>query len=247
MSDHSKRTRSQLLISEEFGEVHLGISPLRAARLERRRNIHTDPLAGSSEATPPSVEAGGDESDDELLLSPHKIRPPKRQPLSQQPESPSRTDHERECKRFKQGHNDGEYPAWVGISTCDLPMTGWQSSLNSQLPRQGDPTGHLTSLPSTRNCSLARAVNTLGSPRHNGHTRFPSTRLPSVVEILGNLCPRLGKHLLSLCRMRCVPRACHALSDPQPMPWLLIMMLVQSYRKSLNAIRVLKDRIHHPR
>lgn len=116
MSDNSKRTRSQLILSEEFGDVHLGISPLRAARLERRRNIQTDPPAGSSEAPPPSVEVGGHESDDELLLSPHKIRPPKRQPLSQQPESPSRTDHERQCKRLKQDHNDGEYPAWGGDS-----------------------------------------------------------------------------------------------------------------------------------
>jgi hypothetical protein len=111
MSDHAKRTRSQLVLPEEFGEVLLGISPLRAARLERKRNIQTDPPAGPSDATPPSVEAGGDEGDDELLLSPHKTRPPKRQPLSQQPESPSRTDHEREYKRLKQDHSDGEYPA----------------------------------------------------------------------------------------------------------------------------------------
>lgn len=114
MSDSSKRTRSQLILSEEFGEVPLGISPLRAARQERRRNVQTDPPAGSSEATPPGVEAGGDEGDDELMFSPHETRPPKRQPLSQQPESPWRTDHERECKRLKQDHNDGEYPAWGG-------------------------------------------------------------------------------------------------------------------------------------
>ena len=116
MSDHSKRTRSQLILSEEFEDIHLGISPLRAARLERKRNVQTDPPAGSSEAARLSVEVGGDESDDELLLSPHKTRPPKRQPLSQQPESPSRTDHERQCKRFKQDHLDGEYPAWGGDS-----------------------------------------------------------------------------------------------------------------------------------
>jgi hypothetical protein len=115
MSDHSKRTRSQLILPEEFEDVHLGISPLRAAKQERRRNIQTDPPAGSFEATPPpSVEVGGDESDDELLLSPHKTRPPKRQSLSQQPESPSRTDHERQCKRLKQDHIDGESPAWGG-------------------------------------------------------------------------------------------------------------------------------------
>ena len=117
MSDHSKRTRSQLILPEEFGDVHLGISPLRAARQERRRIIPTDdPPAGSSEAHPHlSVEAGGDQNDDELLLSPHKTRPPKRQPLSQQPESPSRTDHERQCKRLKQDHDDGEY-SWGGVS-----------------------------------------------------------------------------------------------------------------------------------
>jgi hypothetical protein len=116
MSDNSKRTRSQLILSEEFGDVHLGISPLRAARQERRRNVQTDPPAGSSEATPHSVEVGGDESGGKLLLSPHKTRPPKREPLSQQPESPSRTDHERQCKRLKQDNNDGEYPAWFGDS-----------------------------------------------------------------------------------------------------------------------------------
>jgi hypothetical protein len=113
MSDHSKRTRSQLLLSEEFGEVHLGISPLRAAKQERRRNLHTDLSAGSSETPPPpNVQVGGDESNEELLLSPHNTRPPKRQPLSQQPESPLRIDHERQCKRLKQDHDDGEYLAW---------------------------------------------------------------------------------------------------------------------------------------
>ena len=111
MSDNFKRTRSQLILSEEFGEVPLGISPLRAARQERRRNIQTDQPAGPSEVTPPGVEVGVDEGDDELMFSPHETRPPKRQPLSQQPESPLRTDHERQCKRFKQDHNDGEYPA----------------------------------------------------------------------------------------------------------------------------------------
>ena len=114
MSDHSKRTRSQLLLPDEFGEVHLGISPLRAARLERRRNIQTDLPAGSSGATPLSVEVGGDESDDEPPLYPHKDRPPKRQPLSQQLESPSRSDHERQNKRLKQDHDDGEYREWRG-------------------------------------------------------------------------------------------------------------------------------------
>ena len=118
MSDNSKRTRSQLILPEEFGDIHLGISPLRAARQERRRNIQTDLPPGLSDATPPEAELGRDETDDELLLSPHKTRPQKRQPSSQQPESPSRTDHdhERQCKRLKQDHHDGEYPAWGGDS-----------------------------------------------------------------------------------------------------------------------------------
>ena len=106
----------------------------------------------------------------------------------------------------------------VGIAACDLPMAGWQSSLTSLLPRQGRPSDHLTSLPLTRNCSLARAMNNLRRPRYNGRSRFLSTRLLSVVEILGNLCPRLRRYLLSLCRMCCVSRACHALSGPQLMP-----------------------------
>jgi hypothetical protein len=107
MSDHSKRTRSQLVLPEEFGEVHFGISPLRAARQEIRRNLQTDLPAGSSEVyTSPNVGIGGDESDDELLLSPSKPRPPKRQPLSQQPGFPPEAD-ERQCKRLKQDHYDG--------------------------------------------------------------------------------------------------------------------------------------------
>jgi hypothetical protein len=106
----------------------------------------------------------------------------------------------------------------VGSPTCDLPMAGWQSSRTSLLPRQGDPTDHLTSLPSTRNCSLARAMNNLGRPRNNGRTLSLPPRLPSVVEISGNLCPRLGRHLSSLCKMCCVSRACHAHSGPHLMP-----------------------------
>jgi hypothetical protein len=83
----------------------------------------------------------------------------------------------------------------VGITTCDLPMTGWQSSLTSLLPRPGHPSDRLTSQPSTRHCPPARAMNNLGRPRCNGRTRFLSTPLPSVVEILGSLCPRLRRHL----------------------------------------------------
>jgi hypothetical protein len=106
----------------------------------------------------------------------------------------------------------------VWIATRDLPMTGWQNSLISLLPRRGHPTDRLTSLPSTRYCSLARAMKNLGQPRYNGRTRSLLTRLPSVVEILGNLCPRLERHPLSPCRMPCVSRACHALLGPQLMP-----------------------------
>jgi len=111
MSDHSKRTRSQLALQDdEFGEVHFGISPLRAARQERRKNIqtglsedYTGPLA------PPNVEVSDDDSDDELLLSPHKTRPLKRPSLSQQPEFSSEVDSERQYKRSKQDHDDGGY------------------------------------------------------------------------------------------------------------------------------------------
>jgi hypothetical protein len=113
MSDNSKRTRSQLILSEEFGDVHFGVSPLRAAKQERRRNLHTDLPAGSSEDSAPSnVGVGGDESDDELLLSPHKTRPPKRQPLSQQPGFLPEIDHERQFKRLKQDHDDGGFLEW---------------------------------------------------------------------------------------------------------------------------------------
>jgi hypothetical protein len=110
MSDNSKRTRSQLILSEEFGDVHFGISPLRAAKQERRRILQTDLPAGFSDAsTPSNVGVGGDESDDELLLSPSKTRPPKRQSLSEQPGFPPEADYERQCKRLKQDHNGGGY------------------------------------------------------------------------------------------------------------------------------------------
>ena len=113
MAEHFKRTRSQLSLPEEFSDVHFGISPLRAAKLERRRNIQSDLPAGSSDSpASPDVGVGGDESDDELLLSPPKARPPKRQSLSQQPEFAPETDHERQYKRLKQDHNDGVYLQW---------------------------------------------------------------------------------------------------------------------------------------
>src|SRR5258707_14774513 len=93
-----------------------------------------------------------------------------------------------------------------------------KSSLTSLLPRQSGPTVHLTSLRSSQDCFLARVMdNRLRPRRRNGHTHSLSTRLPSVVEILGNSCPRLRRHLLSLFRTKfCVSRACHALSSPQP-------------------------------
>lgn len=113
MSDNSKRTRSQLILSEEFEDVHFGISPLRAAKQERRRNLQTDLPAGFSEAPATStVGVGGDDSDDELLLSPSKTRPPKRQSLSPQPGFPPEADHERQFKRLKQDHIDGGYLKW---------------------------------------------------------------------------------------------------------------------------------------
>jgi hypothetical protein len=111
MSDHAKRTRSQLALPEEFREVHFGISPLRAARQERRRNLQTD-FSVDSSAPHASSNVGvndGGESDDELLLSPPKIRSQKRPPFSQEPEHPLDSDTERQFKRFKKGHDDGEY------------------------------------------------------------------------------------------------------------------------------------------
>jgi len=110
MSDHSKRTRSQLTLPEEFGEVHFGVSPLRAARQERRRNHQTDSPAESSQSpAPPNVRVGESDSDDELLLSPRKTRPPKRPSSSPQPGYSPGTDAERQSKRLKQDHKDGGY------------------------------------------------------------------------------------------------------------------------------------------
>jgi hypothetical protein len=114
MSDHSKRTRSQLALpDDEFGEVHFGISPLRAARQERRKNTQTGLLEDypgyAAAPAPPNVGAGDCDSDDELLLSPHKTRPLKRPSLSQQPEFSLEVDSERQYKRSKQDHNDGGY------------------------------------------------------------------------------------------------------------------------------------------
>ena len=111
MGDHSKRTRSQLALpDDEFGEGHFGISPLRAARQEIRKNLQTSlPSDYSGPPAPPNVEVSEDDSDDELLLSPNKTRSLKRPSLSQQPEFSSEVDSERQHKRSKQDHNDGGY------------------------------------------------------------------------------------------------------------------------------------------
>ena len=107
MSDHSKRTRSQLALPDELEEVHFGVSPLRAARQERRRNLHSSHLTDSSGPPElPNVGVSQDESDDELLLSPHKTRPLKRPHLSQPGNSPE-VDTASRYKRPKQGHDDG--------------------------------------------------------------------------------------------------------------------------------------------
>jgi hypothetical protein len=123
MSDHTKRTRSQLALPEEFSEVHFGISPLKAARQERRRNLQTNPSLDSSAPHVPSNVGvnDGDQSDDELLLSPPKIRPQKRAPFSQQPEHPLGSDTERHFKRFKKDHDDGEHLA--RMTTHDMLTT----------------------------------------------------------------------------------------------------------------------------
>ena len=107
MSDHSKRTRSQLASPDEFGEVHFGISPLRAARQERRKNLQSSHLADSSgPPEPPNVGVAQDESDDELLLSPPKARSLKRPHVSQPGFSPE-VDTASRYKRPKQNHDDG--------------------------------------------------------------------------------------------------------------------------------------------
>jgi len=102
MSDHAKRTRSQLSLSDEIGDIYLGISPLKAARQEWRRNIQVaSPLVSSQSHTPPNVPAN--ESDDP---SHHKDIPQKR--TSPKPESSSEIDAERQLKRLKTDHVEGE-------------------------------------------------------------------------------------------------------------------------------------------
>ncbi|KAI9462614.1 hypothetical protein F5148DRAFT_218134 [Russula earlei] len=134
MSDHSKRTRSQLTLPEEFGEVHFGISPLRAARQERRRNLQADPLTDHPQSPAhPNIGVGGDESDDELLLSPPKARLQKRPPLSQQPGVSLEGGPERQLKRFKQDHRD-ELPH-IAISEAKQPSGPFDfSSINPNVP-----------------------------------------------------------------------------------------------------------------
>jgi hypothetical protein len=104
MSDHAKRTRSQLLLSEEFGDVSLAISPLKAARQEWRKNM---PVAVASSLAPPNVRVN--QTDDELSLSHHKDRPQKR--TSPKPEElSSENDTERQAKRLKKDHIEDEGP-----------------------------------------------------------------------------------------------------------------------------------------
>jgi hypothetical protein len=119
MSDHTKRTRSQLALPEEFRDVHFGISPLRAAKQERRRNLQTNLSVGSH-----ASDEG--QSDDELLLSPPKIPPQKRAYLSQEPEHPPERGFEGRFKRFKKNHDDGEHTS--GMTTRDMPTTCTQTN-----------------------------------------------------------------------------------------------------------------------
>jgi len=211
MSDNSKRTRSQLILSEEFGEVPLGISPLRAARQERRRNIQTDPPAGSSEATLPGVEVGGDEGDDELMFSPYESRPPKRQPLSQQPESLLRTDHERQCKRLKQDHNDGEYTAWGGDGNVWFTNDRLAEQSNLAVTELGRPNGPFdfsAVSPEVLPCTSHEQPE--ASSKQRART-FPLDSPTVRPRDLGQLMPSPGKasivHLQDALRFSSLPRS----------------------------------------
>ncbi|KAI9465677.1 hypothetical protein BJY52DRAFT_477970 [Lactarius psammicola] len=107
MSDHAKRTRSQLSLADEFGDVHLGVSPLKAARQEWRKNIPVaSPLVSSEPHAPPNV--GVNQSDDGPVLSHHEDRPQKR--TSPKPEE---NDAERQFKRLKKDH--------IGVEWADEP------------------------------------------------------------------------------------------------------------------------------
>lgn len=101
MSDHAKRTRSQLTL-DEFGDIHLGVSPLKAARQEWRKSV---PVASPLVHTPPNVQVN--QCDDELLLSHHSDRPQKRTSPTPQ-ELSSENDPERQLKRLKKDHDEGE-------------------------------------------------------------------------------------------------------------------------------------------
>ncbi|KAH8996296.1 hypothetical protein EDB92DRAFT_1942681 [Lactarius akahatsu] len=103
MSDHAKRTRSQLSLTDEVGDIHLGISPLKAARQERRKNIPVaSPLVSSELHAPPNV--GANQNDDGYLLSHHEDRPQKRTSPK-----PQEDDPERQFKRLKKDHIEGEW------------------------------------------------------------------------------------------------------------------------------------------
>lgn len=101
MSDHAKRTRSQLTL-DEFGDVHLGVSPLKAARQEWRKSV---PVASPLVHTPPNVQVN--QRDDKLLLSHHSDRPQKRTSPTPQ-ELSSENDPERQLKRLKKDHSEGD-------------------------------------------------------------------------------------------------------------------------------------------
>ncbi|KAH9177812.1 hypothetical protein EDB89DRAFT_1442983 [Lactarius sanguifluus] len=103
MSDHAKRTRSQLSLTDGVGDVHLGVSPLKAARQEWRKNIPVaSPLVSSELHAPPNV--GANQNDDEPLLSQHEDRPQKRTSPK-----PQEDDPERQFKRLKKDHIEGEW------------------------------------------------------------------------------------------------------------------------------------------
>ena len=106
MSDNAKRTRSQLLLSDDFGDVSLGISPLKAARQGWRKNMPVaSPLVSH---VPPNVRVN--QSDDDP--SHHKDQPQKRTSPKPQ-ELYSENDSERQFKRLKKDHveDDGAHHA----------------------------------------------------------------------------------------------------------------------------------------
>ncbi|KAI0262569.1 hypothetical protein BC834DRAFT_939601 [Gloeopeniophorella convolvens] len=105
----SKRTRSQVVLSDELGEVSLGISPLKAARQGRRRNEQSSSYATPGSSVPDDVGVDeDDQSDDELLLSPVKIRPQKRPPTSPHRGTLLENSIDRQLKRLKTEHAEDQ-------------------------------------------------------------------------------------------------------------------------------------------